>query len=144
MIENNRDMYILTGIGTKLYDLIDQKERGYNPGVKVLVKDARTLEVVSANLNIDCIEKIPEKPGSFHFTGIVSSGFRISDFFYGEESTVEGYFSANGYDVCPIRISIERRHSRNYISPSERKNIDQIIENRSLYAKWKNNAKMFV
>jgi len=128
VIENNRDTYILAGIGTKLYDLIDQKERGYNPGVKVLVEDARTLEVVSANLNINCIEKIPERPGSFHFTGIVSSGFRISDFFYGEESTVEGYFSTNSYDTCPIRISIERRRSRSYISPYERRNIDRIVE----------------
>ena len=141
MFGENKDTYILSGIGANLGDLLKQKTAGFNPGVKVFIKDTKTLEVTSTMLNLDQIEEIPAKTGSFHFTGVVSKGFRISEYFYAEESPVEGYLSVNNYDICPIHISSNHRQSRDYIAPSERKNLDRVQNSKDLYMRWKQVSK---
>jgi len=133
-----KDKYIISfGIGD-ISNLIEQRKQGYNPGVKVLVKDAETLEVACTHLNLESIEEA--RPGIFQFTGIVSNGFRIRDYYYAEESEVEGYISINKRDVCPIMISTNYRQSRSYISPRERKNHVRIYRDRALYQRWKHQS----
>lgn len=136
----NKDTYILTGVGAKLNEILAQKEHGYNPGVEVLVKDAQTLEVSKTKINIDHIEEILARPGAYQFTGVISKGFRISDYYYAEESPVEGYVSRDDHDICPIQISRVLRQARSYISPNEKDNDLKVKNERELYLQWKQQA----
>ena len=136
-MHKKEDTYILVGIMSSLEDLKEQKRKGFNPGVDAVLKDSVTLEIVTTRLNLDEIEEIKERPGSFRFTGIVSEGFRICDYYYGEESSVEGYVSADKNDVCAIHVSSRNRMPRSYVSPRERKSFLQAQESRDVYVKWR-------
>lgn len=133
----DKDTYILTGVGSRLDDLLEQKRNGYNPGVKVLIKDANSQEVIHAKLNLTDICEIKERPGAYRFIGFVSEGFRISNYFYAEESEVEGYVSTSERDICPIRIAIDRRQRGKRLPASRLVDGKKIKFDRELYKKWK-------
>ena len=135
--KDKKDTYIVSGIGGDLKSILDQKEMGYNPGVNVMIKDVQSTEVISTKLNIITIEPILERPESYRFTGIVSEEFKISDYFYAEESEVEGYTSVGDRDICPIFISTKLRQSRNYVSPKERKSFERPKAKRDMTSRWK-------
>ena len=130
------DTYILSGITSSIEDLITQKKKGFNPGVDIFLKDAISLEIASARLNLDTIEEIKERPGSYHLTGIVSNGFRISDYYYDKESLFEGYISSDEHDICAITISSQYRKPRSYVSPHEFKHNLGSKKSRELYIRW--------
>ena len=129
-----QDTYILLGIKDSLESIKEQKRQGYNPGVRASLKDIASAEITDAMFNLDEVEEIEGRPGSYRFTGIVSEGLRIGEYYYGEECSVEGYVSANKDDVCAIHFSHIYRQPRSYVSPREKKNVFKA--NKELYTKW--------
>ena len=134
-MQYKKDKYILLGIKSSYEEIQSQRQRGYNPGVVVVLKDIASHETVDARFNLDAVEEIKEHPGSFHFTGIVSDEFRIGKYFYGQECLVDGYASEDEDTMCLIHITPTYREFRDYVSPRE-KNKRHLLSKEN-YIKWR-------
>ena len=93
-----------------MQDLVEQRKKGYNPGVALRIKDPETNEFANIHINIEKLAELAK--GRYSFEGILSHPLYICEWYYPDTTAVSGHLTDDGCLVCTIIISIEGRRAR--------------------------------